>query len=547
MRRFLLFWLVFVALRANADDFIYRSPQGVAFTVSANGLSSIRLGNREIAGGEWKPFRGDDWFKEFKDGPKIKLGDGEKTLSIINDHTARVRRVMGALVCTTDYIFDGEDVTLSSRLENNDPDTPLNVPAFSGLTFNFDSAPQGVMNNQHISYFQAHGVKLCHPGFWSKIGGSYAIDNSIGVGVSPWKTGWTRSLILWDYTSWEQNARDKIPARRLLYFWVNPVPPRGAVTCDLKLRVSPNRDWKHLLEPYREHFQNTFGGVRYKRDGRWIATDYLNQSQAAISATNPYGFHGGARRIDLPEGARAFGDLLVHALQDNGGQGVIVWGQGGDDPRGVMYRPDFDVLPPEVEKNWSAIAARFAEAKLKLGVATRPRDIAVRRDWKSDTAIDINPDDPSHLNMLWHRFETMEERGCSLFYLDSFGDDLQDVKLMKYLREKLGPDVLTFAEHQCDAIMPFSGGYSETTLHVPAGGKPDYSLWSGMQNWEIYQYLVPGSQMAARLYQIEGGKIPAEAEQPAQWFYEHNITPLLPVSDFSRLAETKSAQQKTTP
>jgi len=69
--------------------------------------------------------------------------------------------------------------------------------------------------------------------------------------------------------------------------------------------------------------------------------------------------------------------------------------------------------------------------------------------------------------MLGRRFDTMMKRGCTLFYLDSFGDSLEDVKLMRWLREKLGPDVRTYCEHQCDAIMPLSGGYSETTLEAP--------------------------------------------------------------------------------
>jgi hypothetical protein len=541
-----LLFLVLFALPVGAQELVYRSPQGVGFTVTKNGLSAIDFNGRSVARGEWGLFRGDDWFKEFKDGPKTKLDpSSERTLTIINERQARVRQVRGDVVCLSDYSFDGEDVTITSRIENNS-EIPLNVPAFSGLTFNFDSAPQGVMNNQHVSYFQAHGVNLCHPGHWSKIGGSYATDKTIGVGVSPAKTGWTRTLILWDYTSWEQNARDKIPSRRLVYFWVNAVPPRGAITSDFKIRVSPNRDWKHLLEPYKTHFQNTFGLVRYKADHRWIATDYLNHSQGAISAQNPYGFHGGARRIDLPEGAKAFADTLVSALQNNGGQGALVWGQGGDDPRGVMYRPDFDILPPEVEKNWPDILARFKNANLRFGVTTRPRDIAVRHDWKSDTSIFINPDDPTHFQMLWNRFDKMLKSGCTLFYLDSFGSDLDDVKLMKRLREKLGPDVLTFAEHQCDAMLPFSGGYSETTLRVPKEGAPEYVLWSGLQNWEIYRYLTPGAQMAARLYQIEGGKIPPAIEAPEAWFSRHNITLLLPVSDFSRLAAAKAAAEKTT-
>ncbi len=46
----------------------------------------------------------------------------------------------------------------------------------------------------------------------------------------------------------------------------------------------------------------------------------------------------------------------------------------------------------------------------------------------------------------------MARRGCLLFYFDSFGSQLDDVKLMKRLRGKMGSSVLTFAEHQCDAV-----------------------------------------------------------------------------------------------
>ena len=67
-----------------------------------------------------------------------------------------------------------------------------------------------------------------------------------------------------------------------------------------------------------------------------------------------------------------------------------------------------------------------------------------------------------------------------MFYLDSFGASFEDVKLIRHLREKMGPDILTFAEHQCDAILPYSGGYSETTLHAAGPELPArYRLWSG--------------------------------------------------------------------
>jgi len=523
----------------------YTSPSGVVFEVDESGLASVRCNGRELAGGGLRVFNGETFFRD--SGTKaVRAGaPEEKSITVMSDRSARVRHAAGDIVATFDYDFDGEDMHLAVRVENNHPADYMNIIGLAGLLFRFDSPPRGLMQTQHISYFQAHGVGLMHPGHWSRIGGSYAVDDGAGVGISPWNTGLMRTLILWDYASWAADKREKDPQRKLLYFAQRPVPPRGAATIELMVRVSTNRDWRHLLDPYRKHFQQTFGPVRYRADYRWIATDYLNHSQKAVSPANPYGFHGGHRRIDTPEGAKLFCDTLIPALRDNGAQGVIVWGQGGDDARGAMYRPDFDVLPPEVQTNLPEIIKRFAEANLKFGVTTRPRHIAVRADWKHDGIIDINPEDPGHREMLWRRFDNMMRIGCRLFYLDSFGNSLEDVKLMRFLREKLGPDVLTFAEHQCDAIMPFSGGYSETTFRAGSEGKPSsYALWSGLRNWEIYQWLCPGAQMASRLYQIEG-RIASTDEQPDAFFLRNRIMPLVPWSgDRARLAVLGQLQPK---
>jgi hypothetical protein len=542
---FSLIVLAGLAAGASAQDrdrLVYRTPRGVEFEITADGLSAIRANGRDLARGHWHMWNAEDWFKAGAGDVKAdKLRD--KSFEATGRNRARVKHVHQDVTCLYEYTCNGEDVTVSARVENNHPEAPLNVTGFGGLEFTFGRAPDGLMVEQHISYFQAHGIGLCHPSFFCRIGGSYARDDHIGVGVSPWRTGWTRTLFLWDYTDWNLGKREKLPGRRLLYFVANPVPPRGAQTFDWKLRVSPDRDWKHLLAPYREHFRRTFGEVRYKADYRWVATDYLNHSQQAVSRENPYGFHGGHRRIDTAEGARKFCDTIIPALKEGDGQGIIVWGQGGDDPRGAMYRPDFDVLPPEVEAQWPGIARRFSQAGLRLGVTTRPHDVAVRHDWRTDGIIAINPDDPSHRDMLWARFERMQKLGCTLFYLDSFGNSLEDVKLMRFLREKLGPDVLTFAEHQSDAIFPYSGGYSESTLDATAAGRSPYHLWSGLENWEVYAWLTPGAQMAARLYEIKG-KPPAGLESADRFFLRHHISPLVPVNDFARAPALKGLQRE---
>jgi hypothetical protein len=527
--------------RDGPEALTYRSPQGITFQVTAAGLSQINAGGHLLARGGWSVFNAEPWFSSAGTA-RVDAGEArERSFTVLGEKRARVRHVKKDVVCTTDYTFDGEDLLISSRVENNHAEEPMNVVGFSGLEFCFSRPPTGLMMTQHISYFQAHGVGLCHPSFWSKIGGSYAVDERIGVGLSPWKTGWNRTLLLWDYADWNPGKRESLPQRRLIYFVVAPVPARGSRTFDLRLRVSPDRDWRHLLEPYREHFQQTFGRVQYKADHRWIATDYLNHSQQAVSPSNPYGFHGGGRRFDRPEGIQSFCDQVIPALKEAGGQGAIVWGQGGDDPRGGMYRPDFDVLPPEVEAHWRILAARFHQAGLKLGVCTRPADMAVRQDWRSDEIISINADDPGHRAMLLRRFQNMIQKGCTLFYLDSFGADLEHVKLMRFLRKNLGPDVLTFAEHQCDAIMPYSGGYSETSFYAAKPGQgPQYRIWSGLENWEIYRWLAPGSQFASRLYQIES-RIPDDFEPVDGFFFRNQVTPLVPVGDFRRLSAIKAA------
>jgi hypothetical protein len=113
---------------------------------------------------------------------------------------------------------------------------------------------------------------------------------------------------------------------------------------------------------------------------------------------------------------------------------------------------------------------------------------------------------------------------------------------MRWLREKLGPDVLTFCEQQADAILPLSGGYSETTLHAEPKDQPaHYRLWSGSREWEIYQWLVPGAQLASRHYQTTG-KPPADIEPACRWFYRNRVTPLVPVGSFEAAGRLRQWQ-----
>ena len=89
--------------------------------------------------------------------------EAEKKIEILGADRARVRHVKDDVACVAEYAFAGEDVTIDTRIENNHPGEPIQAVGFGGLRFTFSRPPQGLMYVQHISYFQAHGIRLCHP------------------------------------------------------------------------------------------------------------------------------------------------------------------------------------------------------------------------------------------------------------------------------------------------------------------------------------------------------------------------------------------------
>jgi len=526
------------ALAGGQDSLLVQAPGGIAFSVTADGLSSIRLGDREVAKGGWRAINA-EWM--FGLGSR-KVDDKlvEKSIEVVAPNRARVRHVQKDMAATFDYAFDGEDVTIVARVENNHPTEELAIPGFGGLRFVFNRPPTGLMLVWHYSYLAHIRREAFHPSHPNRVGGSYATDDAVGIGLTPLGTGLQRTFFFWDYVDWNPGRREKIPERLLYYLRGESIPPQGARTFAMKLRVSPDRDWKHLLQPYKDHFLATFGPVQYRADQRLVAVAHVNRNIESISKENPYGFHGGFRRLDLAEGVKAFCGLLIPALKEANGQGVILWGQGGENPRGAMYRPDFDILPPEVEANWPTLAGRFKEAGLRLGVTARPGEFAYRIDWKTDGTLRLNADDPAHLEMQWRRFKNMIDKGCTLFYLDSFGNSADDVKIMRYLRGKMGPEIQTFVEHQCDAVMPYSGAYSETDFWEKGSAawakESSYAVRSGIWNWEFYQWLLPSVQMISRLYDVHG-KIPPGFEPVARFFVRNHISPM--IEDFTLPGQAK--------
>ncbi|MCM8757134.1 MAG: hypothetical protein NC823_01475, partial [Candidatus Omnitrophica bacterium] len=430
-------WWLFCYPIFGEEPFIWKTPTGPTYYVKEEGLCQIDFLGRQIARGQWL-FQPADWMFTQAGKPdsvwQLRKAEKHKT----GESSVRVIQEYPEGKTIFDYAFNQEDVLVKVRVENFSG-KPIEISRFGTLTFDFGESPEGVMPVWHISYLQAAGKGCFHPSHLNRIGGSYAVGKDFGVGVSPKGGFLRRTLFLWDLPNWgKQEIRNP---RHLSFYVAEPVPPEGAKSFSFALRVSSNRNWQHLLTPYRDYFQEVLGPVRYRADYRLLTVAHVNRNVESIGPDNPYGFHGGFRRLDLESGVKSFCDTLIPALKTANGQGVIIWGQSGTDPRGAMYRPDFDVLPPEVESNWSIIHQRFKEAGLRHGVCTRPGEMAIRINWKKDGTVRINPDDIQQLEILWARFKKMIDLGCSLFYLDSFGAKWEDVKIMRFLRERMGAEI----------------------------------------------------------------------------------------------------------
>jgi hypothetical protein len=347
------------------------------------------------------------------------------------------------------------------------------------------------------------------------------------VGTSPANYELLPTFTMWDYASWSPNRREKDPRRNLQYHVHTEIRPRAARTFGLKLRVSPRTEWKHLLEPYKDWFRAVLGPAQYNPSHRpWIMV-CANKSARYISEKNPYGYHDGLNRLDTKEGVHRFCDMIIPLLRETGGQGVVIWGQQGTEPRGAEYRPDFDILPPETRENWPMLRTEFEEAGLRIGVTTRPDVIAVRKTWTHDTLVRRDADSPSQRRVLWQRFKNMIDMGATAFYLDSFGMRLEDVKLMRYLRENMGPDIQTFAEMHCDAMLPYSGFYMHVTYHgeTRTDGDAFNIMWLGSKRWEIFRWLVDDrAATAGRVDDGVYGRI--EPGLHYEWMLKHRLSPL---------------------
>ncbi len=524
--------LFLVGALLHAEDvssgFTYRNDAGdseLEYKVTKDGLSLVRIGGVDIAKGkiEAQDFSGCMNFKnnyDWRKAPKDKLWEyKDRYLEIVGAKHARVLHKSAEIEAMFDYLFSGEDVEIQCSIKNITDNTTFEAVDISGLVFRFSKEPTGLFTDSSIGY-PGQIIPTCrapnfHPSFGANFGGSELSDGNVGVGATPLRTGWSKTLISWEGYKSEKKSFHYVRAAQ--------ITPGSTFRCDFLLRISRNLDWKHLLEPYKKHFNSTFGGVRYKNSNRPIGF-IQGTSDKWIKDGNPYGY-GGKYRFDTDEGTKIFLEENIPVLKKADAQGMIIWSFTPWNPRGCNFRPDTDALPPEVWKQVPVIAEAFKKEGLGFGICMRPQ-IVTTLDWEHDTALTIHPDDLSQLGLAIRPFNRLIKEGMNTFYLDTFGSAWNDARTMMFLREMWGDEkIFTATEFWSDVSLLYSPGYSHFLWDKEK--KAYYEFWHREHLWEVCQWMSPGVQIAS-----PGGvwdtkdERPEGTPDPFRYLYERHVIPI---------------------
>jgi hypothetical protein len=451
-----------VALPKPLDAF---AADALSMSVAPQGLMTLSLPDAKAAvGGNWslEPPHPDEKF----DADELAVGSVAHTEATQDSPqhatVTQTFNAAAALVCEYQLIGD-EDLRTHIKLSNNDSTKTLRKVRFSGLTFHFPHSPTGDLHYWDWGYLAAHGVagvSLYHPSAMTPIGAAFAADDTFGFGAYTDVTFTTEARTMFNGRG--LTTTTIMPDCPLSLYTDLTVPPQGSVELNVYFRISEVRAMENLLEPYKNALRSKWPTIQYKPDNRPLA-QFASADAQHVTAPNPLGYHSPAARFDNAWGTQRYINTIVPRLRRADALGLIFWTLGGYNSRGAMYRPDFDEFPPVVAANVPTIVKSFKSAGLRVGLCARPSNGV--RPAAGDNAHDeiylLSADNAADMQMILGRFRHAMEMGFDIFYCDSFGENQNEVRILRKLRETVGPDVLLYTEHGSDLTLPLAGRYCE--------------------------------------------------------------------------------------
>lgn len=510
---------------ADANSFVYGSNSGTTFKVTPQGLSTILVGGRVVAKGGWYATSAE---------PVFGMGSGEVKVGPVTSATLKstgadkvtVTQQYKDVRATFDYTFSGDTVDIRAKVENNHPDKGLWVTSFEGLVFDFGGDPKGILMSYSDRDLKSVGMDAFYPSKANPIGGSAAIGYGFGVGLTPANPRLMRTLF-----DWAAAGKLARPLWMLKYIVPEIIPFQGARTYTMKMKVANTTDWKTLMQPYRDYFKTTFGGLKFTPDFRPVAVATVKSASGAVTKDNPYGYSDPYRRFDKPEVVKSYLETIVSAVKKANCQALIFRGLAGYDSKGLEWLPYFNNLPPEIDTpdkpdadgTLKQLRTALTAEKINPGVTGQPNAFDERVTWTRNEALRLNPEDPAHLDAMWQfRIKYFLDRGVTAFNFENFGSSFEDVKIMKFLREKMGEDKQTFVSEPCDMMLLYSGAYVQSNFNAQT---KTYKLAMPDRTLEALRWLVPNAQVAIKYSTTVND---ASGESPVAWTFRNHMIPMLP-------------------
>ncbi|MCX5662925.1 MAG: hypothetical protein NTW19_24845 [Planctomycetota bacterium] len=467
----------------------------VRYEVTAAGIASVQLNGQAVADGGWSLVDAAEYFPA--DAQAVAVGPVlRSTVEALGNDTWRVVHEHRDVKAVYDYVARGEDMTVRVEVTNHSANgKALKHMTFSGLTVRLPENPADTrVSRRHPSYFQSRQWDIAHPSYYSPLGAWMLRGGTVNLAFVPLDAAMASKLLMGNYDTTGSKSW------RLIYMIRQGIDAGQAGVVRMTLRLSANGEWSHLLEPYKAEFDKTFPQAFYTGDARPVGMCAASADKR-ITPANPLGFAADMTRFDLDSGVRQFLTGVGDPLQMAGAQGCIFWDMQGFNTRGAMYRPDFDVFPASVKANVPALIAGMKSRGLKVGMLGRPGDVVVPASATQDTTRRVSSTDAAAMEAMWSRFNTVIDMGVTDFYLDTFGNMPDDVRIMALLRQKMrekGVNCLTYAEFGVDVMLPYSGFYTEVRYDEQKR-MLDFGPYTNLEDVRIMRWLMPGMVAIAQV------------------------------------------------
>ena len=439
----------------------FRLPSGYVVTLDEDGVSSVSFGGKQVATGNVQLLDG-TWFYEPWVTRSYTPAVTSKSVAYLSNGANVTHNYSGVLkaLAVYSYTITGDDILVSVKVTNQSSN-PSTIVAFRSPRFLFsnwaaDSSNQLGYDQGHT---QAHGVQLSYPSVNVPFAATYVRATSTsGAPIN--------------FCTWSSESPDErfmtmafgiypLPGLSLGNFFFKAIPAFGSQSFRFSYRFSSSKDAHVLLQSYKDHLRAQLP-IEYNPDVRPLA-QFASINSSYIRPDNPYGYNDGGggifRRFDTLAGCKDYVAKLVPPMQQANFQGMIMWQPQGINPRGVQYRPDFDVFPPETLANLPTLVNGFKNAGLKIGLLARP-GVVIAASGSTDGLLRASENEVQ-LADLGKRLKWATNNGFEGFYLDSFVQDGPDHNILKFIRNQLGREVQTFTEFPTVISMPLSGAYME--------------------------------------------------------------------------------------